>query len=176
MMAMLFAEEAHRGQSRKYNSEPYMVHPRRVAARAAYLGISESGVAAAFLHDVVEDCGVSLDTIKDRFGHLVYEYVDMLTDLQTPDDGNRAERKQKYLQRLKDYVAKNTFHPPSVEANARNVINLKAIDILDNARSIAGEDPKFWQSVKKEMQGFLAAFGTYMHVDLVKDFKRHLEA
>ena len=49
-----FAEIAHKGQTRKSSKEPFMVHPRGVAEMVA-CHVSPAGVAAAFLHDVVED-------------------------------------------------------------------------------------------------------------------------
>ncbi len=56
-----WATELHEGQFRKYTSEPYIVHPRAVARLVADHGGSPDMVAAAWLHDVVEDCNVTID-------------------------------------------------------------------------------------------------------------------
>ena len=50
-----FAAMAHAGVFRRWTGEPYVEHPERVAARIAALGFSPEVIAAAFLHDVVED-------------------------------------------------------------------------------------------------------------------------
>ena len=67
--ARIFAEKSHGGQFRKNGIQPYFTHPSRVAAAIQqYPNSTPQMVAAAYLHDVVEDCGVSIATIEDRFG------------------------------------------------------------------------------------------------------------
>ena len=94
----LFAKAAHEGQTRKFSGEPYINHPVRVALMAVEHGLSIDDVAAALLHDVVEDCDVSLDEIVARFGRRVGSNVWGLTNYEArnggPDDTmNRAARK-----------------------------------------------------------------------------------
>lgn len=61
--ALSFARVAHKDQVRK-SGEPYIIHPLTVASHAAALGVKEDEVvAAAILHDVVEDCGVKVDSL-----------------------------------------------------------------------------------------------------------------
>ncbi|MTJ93609.1 MAG: HD domain-containing protein, partial [Desulfovibrio sp.] len=71
--AAAFAAEAHAavGQVRKYTGEPYVEHPRAVARLVADAGGDDAMVAAAWLHDVVEDTRVSLDEIRGQFGDAV---------------------------------------------------------------------------------------------------------
>ena len=65
LKAAAFARRAHAGQRRKYNDRPYIVHPARVAGRvAAHPQATETMVAAAFLHDVVEDTPHALDEVS----------------------------------------------------------------------------------------------------------------
>jgi (p)ppGpp synthase/HD superfamily hydrolase len=170
--AMLFAEHAHRGQARKYTSGPYIEHPRRVAAHAAFLGLSDVAIAAAFLHDVHEDCDVTLATLHEEFGTAVMVYVDMLSDMQTPEDGNRKQRKKAYRDRLREFATTNEL---AATPTCNEVITLKAIDIIDNARSIAGEDPKFWKTVRVEFRDFFIDLGDWVHRDLHKHIGRLLE-
>ena len=54
--ASAIAERAHKGQMRKHLDEPYFAHPTRVAARATDYGLPVEAIAAAWVHDVVEDC------------------------------------------------------------------------------------------------------------------------
>lgn len=166
--AMLFAEHAHRGQPRRYTAGPYIEHPRRVAAHATYLGLSDEAIAAAWLHDVHEDCGVHLHTIEELFGSVVMTYVGLLSDMQTAEDGNRKKRKAAYRDRLYQWARSRD------PATATEVLTLKAIDIVDNARSIAGEDPKFWKTVQVEFRDFFIDFSEWIHKDLHKHITRLL--
>jgi len=75
--AAAFATDAHRSQ--KWASEPYIVHPKRVAEAVAAYGGDDTAVAAAWLHDVVEDCGVSLEELCVFFNDDVADAVDSVT-------------------------------------------------------------------------------------------------
>jgi (p)ppGpp synthase/HD superfamily hydrolase len=128
--AAAFAENAHRGQMRKYpENTPYIVHPRAVARMIAGLGYPEHMIAAALLHDVVEDCGVPLREIYRLFGGDVAILVFWLTDISTGMTANRAVRKE--IDRM--HIAK-----ASPEA-----MTIKLADLIDNTKSIVAYDPKF---------------------------------
>lgn len=74
--ATIFAAAAHDGMLRKGTDIPYIVHPMETAAIAATLTNDEEILAAAVLHDVMEDCGVGMEEMTERFGvrvaHLVH--------------------------------------------------------------------------------------------------------
>ena len=74
------AADAHAPQKRK-SGEPYIVHPIGVASILAGLKMDELTLAAAFLHDVVEDTPYSLEDVKNRFGAVVASLVDGVTKL-----------------------------------------------------------------------------------------------
>lgn len=77
--ARRFAGKAHTGQTR-WNGEPYILHPQRVVQRLINNGVtSEPVLQAAYLHDVVEDTGVTLDDIRTSFGDDVADLVSILT-------------------------------------------------------------------------------------------------
>jgi guanosine-3',5'-bis(diphosphate) 3'-pyrophosphohydrolase len=78
--AAALADEAHRGQFRQ-SGEPYVTHPVAVAVVVAELGLDARSVAAALLHDAVEDTGVELADIERRFGAEVAAVVDGVTKL-----------------------------------------------------------------------------------------------
>jgi GTP pyrophosphokinase len=61
--AIQLATEWHEGQVRKYTFEPYITHPLAVAAKVAQHTNDCQIICGAILHDVVEDCGVSRDTL-----------------------------------------------------------------------------------------------------------------
>jgi len=129
--ARLFASAAHgaTGQKRKYTSEPYVVHLAEVSELVAAHGGDDEMIAAAWLHDVVEDTEIGLDDIEREFGDGVAALVFALTDVSRPEDGNRAVRKE--LDRL--HVAKA---PPRAKT-------IKLADLISNISSIAQFDPSF---------------------------------
>jgi (p)ppGpp synthase/HD superfamily hydrolase len=94
-IAEAFCIAAHEaiGQKRKYDGSPYYTHPVAVAAILSEYVSSDSMVAAAYLHDVVEDTAVTLEVITYVFGGVVAEYVAGLTNVSKKSDGNRAVRK-----------------------------------------------------------------------------------
>jgi|TARA_B100002003_G_C14151605_1_gene553928 GTP pyrophosphokinase len=83
--AYRYADECHVGQMRK-SGEPYIAHPLETALFLADLRLDTHTIVAALLHDVVEDCGVSLDEITRRFGPEVSKLVDGVTKLTRMDD------------------------------------------------------------------------------------------
>lgn len=82
--AYAFADECHDGQHRK-SGEPYIAHPLETALFLADLHLDDQTIVAALLHDVVEDCGVSLEEIERRFGAGVSKLVDGVTKLTRMD-------------------------------------------------------------------------------------------
>src|ERR1039458_6802011 len=74
------AELAHRGQVRR-SGEDYVTHPVAVALTVAELGLDAATVAAALLHDAVEDTGMSLAHVGNQFGEVVARVVDGVTKL-----------------------------------------------------------------------------------------------
>ena len=130
--AQVYAIAAHAavGQLRKYTNEPYIVHPAEVAATvAAVPGSTPEMVAAAWLHDVVEDTGCTLTDIHLSFGPEVAALVGWLTDVSRPEDGNRAVRK-----------AMDRAHTAAAPAEAQTI---KLADLISNSRSIMQHDPEF---------------------------------
>jgi len=97
--AVSFASRAHAGQ-RRISGEPYVQHTLAVAKTLADLGLDHETLAAAILHDVVEDTGVSLDDLKQEFGPRITELVDGVTkmkviqEFQTQPEGSRHEHAQ----------------------------------------------------------------------------------
>ena len=93
-------------------------------------------LAAAVLHDVVEDTAVTLEEIQQEFGETVAQLVNYLTDVSKPEDGNRAIRKQM-----------DAEHNAKGPAEAQTI---KVADMIHNSSDIAVQDPKFWQLYKLE--------------------------
>jgi guanosine-3',5'-bis(diphosphate) 3'-pyrophosphohydrolase len=84
------AEKAHRGQKRR-SGEPYITHPVAVAQILADLGIGPKTLAAALLHDTVEDTDYSLDLLRHDFGDEIAMLVDGVTKLDKLKYGDSAQ-------------------------------------------------------------------------------------
>ncbi len=139
--ALAFATTAHADQVRNYTGVPYITHPLGVAEIVAGRPHSEAMVAAALLHDVVEDCGIPLEQIYAEFGDDVATLVGWVTDVSTPADGNRATRKALDLAHL-------AKAPPEAQT-------IKLADIIDNTATIAEHDPSFWKTYRIEKAALL---------------------
>lgn len=83
--AVAFAVRAHDGMRRKQSDEPYILHPMEAAVIVGTMTNDQDLIAAAALHDVVEDAGVTLDEIKERFGTRVCELVASETEDKRED-------------------------------------------------------------------------------------------
>ena len=84
------AEKAHRGQTRK-SGEPYITHPVAVATILAEVGMTSPTLAAALLHDTVEDTDYSLEQLTADFGQAIAQLVDGVTKLDKIRYGERAQ-------------------------------------------------------------------------------------
>ena len=84
------AEKAHRGQMRK-SGEPYITHPVAVATILAEVGMTSPTLAAALLHDTVEDTDYSLEQLTADFGQAIAQLVDGVTKLDKIRYGERAQ-------------------------------------------------------------------------------------
>ncbi len=93
-----FAAKAHEGALRKGSSMPYIVHPKEVAAIVAVMGGEPEEIAAAYLHDVIEDAGITYAQLQCEFGQKVADLV-----LAESEDKSKTwiERKQATINRLR---------------------------------------------------------------------------
>jgi len=124
--AMQFAINAHNGQERKYTGEPYYYHMAEVVGILQLLNPSDHLVAIAWLHDVIEDQGITYEELKKEFGSFVADGVLMLSDLE---EGNRATRKAASRERL-------SKAPHWIQT-------IKVADLISNTSSIVERDPEF---------------------------------
>ncbi len=135
-----FAKQAHSGQRRKFTNEPYIAHPFAVAGLVSSVTDDEEMVAAALLHDVVEDTSVSLSDIESVFGSRIAGLVDDLTDISRPEDGNRQIRKEIDLK-----------HTAAASQDAKTI---KLADLIDNTKTIMAYDQSFakvYMAEKKQL-------------------------
>ena len=141
--ARIFATAAHTavGQLRKYTYEPYIVHPAEVVSIVRSVPHTPEMLAAAWLHDTVEDTDVTIEVVRAEFGDAVAELVGWLTDVSRPEDGNRAVRK-----------AMDRAHTAAAPAEAQTI---KLADLISNSRSIMAHDPKFATTYLEEKHQLL---------------------
>lgn len=123
--AMEFGRKAHGSQVRKYSNAPYFDnHCIEVMELVKTVPHTEDMLVAALLHDTVEDTEVTLADIEREFGGRVADIVAGLTDVSTPEDGNRKARKAKDLEH-------SVMQPANVQT-------IKLADLISNSRSILG--------------------------------------
>ncbi|MCH7593194.1 MAG: bifunctional (p)ppGpp synthetase/guanosine-3',5'-bis(diphosphate) 3'-pyrophosphohydrolase [Chloroflexi bacterium] len=89
--ALEFATKAHAGQSR-LSGEPYVEHPIATAEFLAERRMDATTLAAALLHDVIEDCEVTREELEERFGNDVAKLVDGVTKMNSIDILTRGDR------------------------------------------------------------------------------------
>jgi len=142
-----YATKAHEriDQRRKYSNQPYHVHLKAVAQLVAHVSDDEEMIAAAWLHDTVEDTPATLENIEDQFGQAVAELVEELTDISRPSDGNRAKRK-----------AIDRSYLALASPRAKTV---KLADLIDNCRDITKHDERFAKVYLVEMGALLEVIG-----------------
>ena len=122
--AFTFAAAAHEGQQRR-SGEPFIMHPVGVATICAGLRLDEQTIAAALLHDVVEDTNTELSTVRDEFGEEIAALVDGVTKLTRVQFQSREQAEAENYRKMVVAMA----------ADVR-VILVKLADRLHNLRTI----------------------------------------
>ncbi|MBX7214860.1 MAG: bifunctional (p)ppGpp synthetase/guanosine-3',5'-bis(diphosphate) 3'-pyrophosphohydrolase [Thermoflexales bacterium] len=135
--AFALAEEAHHLQRRK-SGEPYILHPIAVAELLGHMNLDASALAAALLHDVVEDTGVTLDDLRAQFGDEIASLVDAVTKLSKTAD-YRTDREAESLRKMMVGVIKDP-----------RVILIKLADRLHNMRTLDAQTPEKRKKTARE--------------------------
>ncbi|HHV46050.1 MAG TPA: bifunctional (p)ppGpp synthetase/guanosine-3',5'-bis(diphosphate) 3'-pyrophosphohydrolase [Tissierellia bacterium] len=119
-----FAENCHQGQYRN-SGENYFVHPYNVAMILADLNMDDKTIAAALLHDVLEDTEVTYETLVEKFGEEVANLVDGVTKLKKIKFKSKQESQAENLRKMVLAMAKDI-----------RVIIIKLADRLHNMRTL----------------------------------------
>jgi guanosine-3',5'-bis(diphosphate) 3'-pyrophosphohydrolase len=109
--ALVFAENAHQGQHR-LSGEDFVSHPIAVASYLIDLKFDAEAIVAALLHDTVEDTGVSLDLIEQKFGRKVKELVDgvtLMASLEAPKSQPNAIRYRTSIENLRKLLLATSY-------------------------------------------------------------------
>jgi guanosine-3',5'-bis(diphosphate) 3'-pyrophosphohydrolase len=154
------AEKAHEGQFRR-SGEPFVTHPLAVAGVLAGLGMDDVTLAAALLHDSVEDTAVSLEEIEAEFGPVVAQIVDGVTKLERVAFDSRAAAQAATMRKMLVAMAKDP-----------RVLLIKLADRLHNMRTLAAMPEP---SQKRTAQETLDIYAPLAHRFGIADLKWQLE-
>ena len=127
--AVIYATNAHNGQTRKGTNLPFIIPPMEVAAIVAAMTLDQDMLCAAVLHDVVEDCdGISIDDIRREFGDIVASYV-----YQESEDKSKTwvERKGHTIDFLR------TVHPATLRSSPLVTSLLTSVHFIGIITSLA---------------------------------------
>ncbi|MBQ0065053.1 MAG: HD domain-containing protein [Firmicutes bacterium] len=122
-----FAVQKHAGQTRK-SGEPYILHPIAVTKILADLGFETNVLCAALLHDVVEDCDVSCEDLKNRFNEEISDLVDAVSAIKHDGDALKLSKNELDTMDMKKFVE-------HAQSN-KKAYYIKLADRLHNLRTL----------------------------------------
>src|SRR5690554_5977111 len=133
-----FAALHHDGQMRR-SGDPYFTHPVSVAAIIADMRLDARSVAAALLHDVVEDCDIPLREVEERFGEDVAFLVDGVTKLGKVNFASKEDQQAESFRKMLVAMARDI-----------RVLLVKLADRLDNMRTLDFMSPGSRERIARE--------------------------
>ncbi|MFZ4515155.1 MAG: RelA/SpoT family protein [Acidimicrobiia bacterium] len=158
--AFAVARSAHATQVRR-SGEPYVTHPLRVAMIVAELGLDDTTIASALLHDAVEDTTVTLEDLEAEFGVEVAQIVDGVTKLDRLKFDSKEEQQAATLRKMLVAMAKDI-----------RVLIIKLADRLHNMRTIASLPEAKQRRIAQET---LEIYAPLAHRLGIQDVKWQLE-
>ena len=133
-----YADEKHKNQLRK-SGEPYIIHPLAVAEIVAEIGLDTDAIAAALLHDCLEDTDASFEEISRLFGETVANLVEGVTKLTRVQYSTMEEQQMENLRKMFMAMSKDI-----------RVILIKISDRLHNTRTLQYQTPA--KQISKSME------------------------
>jgi GTP pyrophosphokinase len=166
--AIIFATEKHKGQVRKGDGRPYILHPMSVLIRIREVKESSNMfllMIACILHDTVEDCGVTLEEIASKFGYHVAALVEELT-----------LDKSKY-----ETVGKNVYLADEMLNMSSYALAIKLCDRLDNIADCRSMNEEFVNKYFYETEYILDKLRcrdhlSSTHLSLIRDITNEMES
>lgn len=155
-----FAREAHEGQVRD-SGEPYIMHPVEVARILAERRLDAESLAAAILHDTIEDCGVPYEELVKRFGQSVADLVQALTKITVLKDASRRKDKR-------EEQVENQRKMILAMANDIRIIIIKLADRLHNIRTLGALPPHRQAKVSRETLDVYAPLANRLGMMLIR--------
>ena len=151
-----FAREAHMNQKRA-SGEPYFIHPCAVAEILVDLGLDAETIAAALLHDVIEDTSATEDTVRENFGESVLTLVAGVTKLDKIVFKSQEEEEAENFRKIFIAMAKDI-----------RVIIIKLADRLHNMRSLNFLSKERQQKMARETLDIYAPIAGRLGISQVK--------
>lgn len=165
--AIRYATRQHAGVKRKGDDKPYILHPMSVMTTLLAVKKSKNALLlgiVAILHDVVEDCGVTLEEIADLFGHKVASMVEELT--------NDPEQIK--------ILGKTEYQKQKMIGMSSYALCVKLVDRLDNIKDMKSMSFSFQQKQIVATKEILSALETQRkltktHKILIKMVRKEME-
>ena len=136
--AYRYADEKHKSQLRK-SGEPYIIHPLAVAEIVAEMGLDTDAIAAALLHDCLEDTDASFEELSRMFSQTIAELVEGVTKLTRVQYSTMEEQQMENLRKMFMAMSKDI-----------RVILIKIADRLHNTRTLQFQTPA--KQISKSME------------------------
>jgi len=147
---------AHLGQTRK-TGEPYILHPVAVARILANMRMDYGSVAAAILHDTIEDTILTRQEIEARFGEEIADLVDGVTKLDKMKFRTRHEADAESFRKLMLAMSRDL-----------RVIFIKLADRMHNMRTLGSMDPKSRRRIARETLDIYAPIADRLGMNSIK--------
>jgi RelA/SpoT family (p)ppGpp synthetase len=156
LSAYEFGAAAHEGQTRK-SGEPYITHPVAVAQELAEMHLDSEAIAAAILHDVVEDTAASLTEIREKFGEEVALIVDGVSKLDQIQFRSRAEAQAESFRKMMLAMIEDI-----------RVILVKLSDRLHNMQTLGAMPAKKKKRIARETLDIYAPIANRLGINRLK--------
>jgi len=154
------AQLLHSGQTRK-SGEPYITHPLAVAHILAGYGMDAATLAAALLHDTVEDTEFTIEAVTEDYGETVAALIDGVTKLDRVKFSNREDQQAATIRKMVMAMARDV-----------RVLVIKLVDRLHNIRTIHPLGPEKQQRIAAET---LEVYAPLAHRLGVQEIKHEME-
>lgn len=154
-----YAREHHSGQFRR-SGEPYFIHLENVAYILATLHGGPSTIAAGFLHDVIEDCGVSRDELAAEFSPEIADLVDAVSKVSKLEYKGKDDPEYQAANHRKIFIA---------TAKDVRVILIKLADRLHNMRTLQFQSEKSQKRIASETLDVYAPIAHRLGISAIKN-------
>ncbi len=154
--AYLFGAEAHEGQ-RRLSGEPYIYHPLAVARILAEMRLDHQSIAAAILHDVIEDTPTAKEQLVSQFGGEIAELVDGVSKLTNIEFESKAEAQAENFRKMMLAMVQDI-----------RVILIKLADRLHNMRTLGVMRPDKKRRIARETLDIYVPIATRLGLNRIR--------